>query len=521
MVRKHTSRLRAFLFEHPAAIILGTVVLAAIMLTIFGNLLLQERRAVTQQNVANATNLGLVMEHEVTRTFQLVDLSLQVVVDLALDPVVRALPRPYRQNMLFDRSTTAGKYLGSMLYVDANGDIVDDSFPGEPRRANFADRDWFLVHRNSNKEGLFMSAPLFSRINKGAHLVALSRRVNHPDGTFAGVAIASIRLDYFTSLMNGVKLGNGGTVALFKTDGTIYMHSSGNVALIGTTLRGTRNFERFKQTGEKEFFAQGAIDGAERLYVFRQFAEVPLILSIAPSKQEVFAAWERQSWYTGGFMLMLAAALIFLSWLLTGEFRRRLDIEAGLRQLSSTDSLTGLNNRRALDQYALQEWHRSRRSKEALSVLFVDIDHFKSFNDTYGHQTGDVTLIRVARAIAGCVLRPTDFAARYGGEEFMLVLPDTSRAGALHLAQTIHLAIDKLGITHSGSNHGRVTVSIGIATAETISHGQGPEHSLEALVELADQALYRAKEAGRNRSVGESLLTDEPKRRGMTQRSTT
>jgi diguanylate cyclase (GGDEF)-like protein len=170
------------------------------------------------------------------------------------------------------------------------------------------------------------------------------------------------------------------------------------------------------------------------------------------------------------------------------------------RKLAQTDALTGIANRRAFDDALAREWKRCARLREPISLMMIDVDHFKSFNDTYGHVLGDDALRRLATAIARCAARPTDLCARYGGEEFVLLLPETSEEGARGLAADVVLAIRTLGIAHRGSSLGRVTASIGV---ETVVPGA---NAPESLVKLTDTNLYRAKRAGRNRYASSGFI---------------
>ena len=494
------TRLRIYLLDHPLAIIAATVVPTIGMVLLFASILLQERRALFAHAVETADNLSLVVEREVSRTFKLLDQSLQAVADNALDPAVRAMPPAYRNSILFDRATTAGDLLGSMLFVDAGGRIVDASDPHYPRNVDFSDRDWFKAHRARADIGVFVSAPYRSRLRGGAQSIALSRRVNHPDGSFAGVAIAAIKLDYFSALLEGVDIGAHGAVTLLHTDGTILTYNPGNGALIGTNVRKTVNLARYLATGERAFIGASAIDGEHRLFVFRTFRDVPMMMSIGASEEAIYAAWERRVVYVICLTILLAIVLITLSVFLAAEFKSRLLIEAELRALSRTDSLTGLANRRTLDQAIGKEWMRARRAHAGLAVLFIDIDRFKPYNDTYGHHQGDAALAAVAGAIASCIARPSDLAARFGGEEFVVLLPDTGATGARHVAAAIHQGVAQLAIAHTGSEFGRVTVSVGIAVND------GAVETAGALLELADQALYAAKAKGRNQSCGPDAI---------------
>lgn len=176
-----------------------------------------------------------------------------------------------------------------------------------------------------------------------------------------------------------------------------------------------------------------------------------------------------------------------------------------LRRAARTDALTGLANRRVFDDCLEQEWLRARRTGDALSLLLVDVDHFKLFNDRYGHPMGDDCLRDVARALTTACQRPADRVARYGGEEFMLLLPQTPRDGALHVADLVLDAVQQLGIFHEDSVTARcVSVSIGIASHDTASGCAANWHtqcSADRLVLAADRALYAAKRAGRARAL--------------------
>jgi len=168
-----------------------------------------------------------------------------------------------------------------------------------------------------------------------------------------------------------------------------------------------------------------------------------------------------------------------------------------LRRLTNVDGLTGLSNRRYLGECLVAEWQRAVREQLPLSLLMCDVDHFKTYNDTYGHIRGDEVLKSVADALQRTARRPTDVAARYGGEEFALVMPATPSGGAEAQAERFRRSVEELAIPHSGSATGPcVTVSVGCATLV-------PSRDLAVtnLIEAADAALYEAKRAGRNRVV--------------------
>lgn len=167
-----------------------------------------------------------------------------------------------------------------------------------------------------------------------------------------------------------------------------------------------------------------------------------------------------------------------------------------LEQLSSLDGLTGIPNRRRFNSYIELEWKRAQRQKLNLSLILLDIDKFKLYNDTYGHLEGDECLKKVAKVLQSTVNRATDIVARYGGEEFAVVLPDTDLDGAIHIAETMRRNIENSQIPHASSTVSDVvTISLGVSSF----HGCEGIQSIETLIDMADKALYEAKNSGRNR----------------------
>jgi diguanylate cyclase (GGDEF)-like protein/PAS domain S-box-containing protein len=172
------------------------------------------------------------------------------------------------------------------------------------------------------------------------------------------------------------------------------------------------------------------------------------------------------------------------------------DLEKAFRlveSLASHDGLTGIANRRRLDQVLDHEWRLATRTSSDISLLLIDVDHFKPFNDIYGHLAGDDCLRRIAKVIVEMVSRPSDLVARYGGEEFAVVLPNTPEDGARQVAERIRVAVQTEAMAHEGNSHSVVTVSVGCAT-----HAPDAESKIDSLIEAADDALYRAKHGGRN-----------------------
>lgn len=173
-----------------------------------------------------------------------------------------------------------------------------------------------------------------------------------------------------------------------------------------------------------------------------------------------------------------------------------------LRNIALIDGLTGAANRRRFDDALQNEWKRCARDRAPLSLAMIDVDHFKLYNDHYGHQAGDACLVSVSRALHKALRRPQDLLARYGGEEFVCLMPQTLPEGALRVGKQLMAEVQSLGIAHAASDTAAiVTVSIGIATTYPAHQGD-----FSQFLGYADQALYEAKARGRNQIVSSSLL---------------
>jgi diguanylate cyclase (GGDEF)-like protein len=230
-----------------------------------------------------------------------------------------------------------------------------------------------------------------------------------------------------------------------------------------------------------------------RLLFYQDFGETPIrtIAFIIPIVGSML--------WTFGFIIMVNQRLNAKNLEEKGkiqELAHQLEIERNAAQLNAvTDSLTGLSNRRYLDESLRTEFHRLKRSGAPLSLIMMDVDHFKNFNDTYGHLAGDNCLRQLGAVLRTVVGRLHDIVARYGGEEFVVIMPETEKHGAEILAERIRKGVEELAIPHSASdaaNH--VTVSLGVVTAYAADLAEP-----ESLVALADEALYAAKQGGRNR----------------------
>ncbi|WP_321813743.1 MULTISPECIES: sensor domain-containing diguanylate cyclase [unclassified Paraburkholderia] len=491
--------------RRPYVMIAISIVLAAVLTAVAGWVMAQMREDALASARAAAFNMALLFERDTQRNFDVYAMSLQAVIDAIDDPRLAGLPDDIRQNVLFDRSATA-RNLGAILVANAAGDVIFDSRSTSPRDVNIADRDYFIAQRDSRQTGLYISQPMIARDGPENAAIGLSRRLEKPDGSFAGVVVGTMKLDYFRRLMSGVEIGAHGTVALTLADGTLLMRRPYAAGMIGKNLAESALFQRIGRAQEGGFFGNGPVDGVRRWFAFRRVDGYPLVFSVAVAAGDIYTEWRARAWIIGSLTVLLDASLVALAVLLSRQLRRRELLEEELRALAGTDALTALANRRAFETRADHEWLRARRSGQPLAVMMLDVDRFKLFNDRYGHAAGDRALAAVARSIGAHARRPGDCAARYGGEEFVLLLPDTNAAQALAHAEKLRSAIETLDIPHADSPNNVLTASVGVASTSA-----GSFESWRTLIEAADAALYTAKRAGRNRvAVWQPSLAGEP-----------
>ncbi|MBR8299355.1 GGDEF domain-containing protein [Burkholderia dolosa] len=477
----------------PYLIVTIGIVVACALMGLCVLQLFQSRHDALDRARETSRNVGLMAERDIERNFELYDLSLQAVIQGLQRPDVMAATPALRRDVLFDHAMTA-RFLGSQLVLDADGNIVLDSASDVPRHGNFADRKYFTVHRDHPDVGLYVSDPFASRLRGGTPSIALSRRISNPDGSFAGIALIAVNLEYFHQLFAGLSLGQHGSISLIGNDGIVVMRQPYDVRNIGRDISKAATFRRFQTAPEGTFVETSSIDGVRRLYYFKHLPKLPLIIMVAEAEQDIYAAWRRRAATIGALIVAFGAAFIAVSVMLGAQLRRRIRAESELVLLARTDGLTGLNNRRSFGEVLDREWRRARRARSVFSLLFVDVDRFKAYNDTYGHQAGDDALAAVARCIGDNIRQPVDTAARYGGEEFVVLLPDTPQTDAARIAERIRAAIDELALEHAGSEYGRVTASIGLASWTPEQEGEAG-----AVIKAADEALYYAKATGRNK----------------------
>ncbi|ANY89313.1 MULTISPECIES: GGDEF domain-containing protein [Pseudomonas] len=483
--------------SHPELILnLGSCLAVLAIVAIVSYLLSRERDSVEQSAKRSSNNIVQLIESDILRNVELYDQTLHGLIWAVNHPQLLDSSPELRQQILFNQ-TFAAPVRGDILWLDATGKVLGDSLSVPPRQANLSDSIAFKAHRDRPGLGLFISPPFKARLGDLDWCISFSRRITGPNGEFVGIAAGALRLSYFSELFERLDIGNDSSINLLNTDGQLLARqpSRPQDPLIGSDFSERPNFQRILSERSGSFTAQSGSVGTPHIYTFARVKDLPLIVLVVDSADEVFQSWRRTAILVSVATGMLCVGILWLTLLLGRELRRRHEAEQSLATLAATDSLTGLANRRRLDQVLRQEWARAQRNRRPLAVLMVDVDHFKSFNQRHGHAGGDHALREVASTLEHCIRRPADLAARYGGEEFQVVLPETDLAGARLLAERIRTEVEALP-SFAGDEH-PVTVSIGIGV-----HVPGTQQDLTALLGSADEALYRAKANGRNRVEG-------------------
>ncbi|MBA1188921.1 GGDEF domain-containing protein [Pseudomonas entomophila] len=475
---------------------LGSGIAVLAILAIVGYLLLRERHSVEQSAMRASNNLLHLIESDILGTVERYDQSLRGLIWASRQPAVMALPPRVRHQWLFEQAL-ARPLQGDILWLDAQGAVVEDSRRVAPRAGNLAHAALFRQHRDDPALGLIVGMPFQGHLDDRHRYLSLSRRIDDRAGAFAGVASGALRLSYFDQLFARLDIGASGSVSLFDLQGHLIAHhpmSPPHPPFDGDfSMRAV--FERVLEQRRGTFASTSSFTGVKRVYSFSQVGDLPLLLVLAQASDDILQSWWRTVLLIGSATGGLCAGLLWLTWLLGRELRRRHAAEQVLASLASTDSLTGLANRRHLDHMLRLESARARRSGRPLAVLMIDIDHFKAFNQRHGHAGGDRALQEVAKAIERSLHRPADLAARYGGEEFQVVLPETERGSALRVAERIRASVEALPLFSDDSRP--VTVSIGVGFQLP-----GKHQTLPQLLGDADRALYKAKADGRNRVEG-------------------
>lgn len=463
-----------------------------------------------EQTESAANNLNHSVAQHVYDTFKETDVVLDSVVDTIENARAENHSLDAYRDFLVRRADSLPQIDGLFIY-DEHGEWLINSSTTETIRLNIADRNYFVHHQQSTDSQLYIGPPIQSRLT-GEWILTLSRRLSHRNGSFAGVALAAIRMQYFQDFYEQLDTGRDGAIIVTRKDGVVLMRKPFDASILGKNISGNnlfRQYVRFSDAGiavNKSF-----IDGITRINSYRMLKSYPLLVSAALSKEEAFEEWQTDTAERGLAVSILIFIIAATGYRLAKQILLRTIAEKQLRDahialeqanaalnlLVTQDGLTGLSSRREFDTVLEREFSRAMRQATPLSLIMIDVDFFKQYNDTYGHPAGDECLKAVSAVINNARKRSVDLSARYGGEEMVVLLPDTPEEGAMQVAEQIRTEICQLAIPHAKSLLGVVTVSLGVSTLVP----QLGRHSATALIAQADVALYQAKNTGRNRVV--------------------
>lgn len=483
------------------------VAVCAVLLAIDGWNSWQSRADQLEQMEVAASNLARAMAQQAEDAIKKADTVLVGVVERVEHDGTHPADLTRLRRVLAAQVAELPQLDGLHIY-DKDGNQIANSRPTPPVNLNNADREYFVFHRLHEGRGPHIGIPVKSRTS-GQLVVTVSRRINHANGSFAGVALAAIRVDFFLKFYDSLDIGQAGAVALVLESGTMMMRRPYSPEVVGRDMRDTGLFRAYTaQESIGMAYIKSAQDGVTRLNSFRRLESYPLFVAAALSKDEILADWRRKTiWHSVGVALLTLIAGV-IGWRLVRQSQLQVRTEAELRHardslealnkalsdLAMQDGLTGLANRRQFDLALASEFNRAARAGSTLALIMIDVDCFKQYNDFYGHAAGDECLKAVGHTVARVASRRAgDLAVRYGGDELAVLLPDTDLDGAVALAQRICNAVRALNIEHARTPEGFVTLSAGV---EALCPAGGEPI---ALIQAADKALYAAKAAGRNR----------------------
>src|SRR4051794_16665401 len=345
-------------------------------------------------------NLASGIDADINRNIELYDLSLRAVASNIVMPEIRNVSKEIRHLILFDHAATA-KHFGAIQVFDTQGRLTVDASSLDPAPDNRSDEEYFKAHLDRPDAGLFISRPM---LHRGAYSVVLSRRIAGPDGSFQGVVAGSIRFSYFHDLFGRLQLGPDDVITVFRRDGIVIMRTPFDLDVIGHDLSQVAGLHRVLIQPSGSYSRPSVVDGRTRLFVWRNSGS-SLVVQVGKPMESILKLWHREVMRIGAIMTMLILFVLGTALFLAREISRRARAEERLEELATTDALTGLRNRRKFDAEIEIEWRRATRNGTPVALLMLDADHFKSYNDTYGHQAGDQVLVGIAICISDSVRR--------------------------------------------------------------------------------------------------------------------
>ncbi|KAB0677196.1 GGDEF domain-containing protein [Aureimonas leprariae] len=456
----------------------------------------KDREARFAKSEVDAGMLASSLSQHATDTFEIANVLLTTLAERLRTSPGRSLDDIYLLDTALETQLRSVMRIRSLIAFDRNGRQFVSSQPQIPDWFDLSGDAAFRFHEENFGDAIHIGSPVRSP-STNDWLVTVTRRWDDANGQFGGVVMATIRVDYFSGFYDNFSAAGEVGISLLRGDGVLLARYPVNEAVLGRNLIYPQDRERTVVNKVGIVRSLSPVDGLMRVYAFERIDEVPLVMYAGISERSILAGWLQDCVATVAGACVLAALLGFVGWRFAAQIDARQASERKWTDLALTDGLTGVRNRRAFDEALERESAAAGSNRRPLSMILVDVDHFKAFNDTYGHPAGDSCLKAIAGALDRALTRPGDCVARYGGEEFALLLTDTGPAGALVIAERVRQAVLMLGIAHKASRTlPLVSVSVGVATEASET-----DEAADAvrLLDRADRALYRAKTAGRNR----------------------
>ena len=457
-----------------------------------------------------AVNLSLSQARQADDTILQTELSLREVQHELLGQTLSGVDSAALSQNMRELASRLPQLHG-LFYYDAQGKWIATSAREIPQGINNSDREYFHYHRQSPRDSVHIGPVIRSRSTDDL-VIPVSLRVNDLSGGFAGVLLATIRVDYFRHYYSYYELGARDVLVLMLADSTVLYARPMPDSYIGKNLSSSHLFQAMLATSDKGSGQwRAALDGQKRIFGFARSERYGLIVAAGYDTQALFRSWLRGQVEDVLLDLALLLGILLLGASILRQAKRSVRyqqeltrlrdeltaVNQSLENLAHADGLTGLANRREFDLFLQQSLLDAAQHGLPLSLILIDIDYFKRYNDTYGHVAGDACLKMVAAVLKELALRSSDKVARYGGEEFAIILPGATAQDALGIANAAVKAVSARNITHhSSSIAAHVTLSAGCATFMPAS--DRPE--AQALIEQADAALYLAKHSGRNQA---------------------
>ncbi|WP_428944258.1 sensor domain-containing diguanylate cyclase [Pantoea sp. FN060301] len=407
--------------------------------------------------------------------------------------------------------------LHGLFYYDASGKWQAWSIGQTPAEANNSDREYFAYHRQNGHNNIHIGPAIYSR-STGELVIPVSLRLNDVAGGFAGVLLATVRVDYFRQFYAYYELGEKDVLVLMLDDSTVLYARPMPDSYVGKDLSSSRLFQEMlvkSDRGSGQWNA--ALDGHTRIFGFVRSARYPLVVAAGYDKPSLLQNWLKEKIQDIALNLLLLVIILAIGLTVLRQVRINVKnqtelthlrdeltvINRMLQAMALIDGLTGLANRRQFDIYLRESVKQASASGQPLSLVMMDIDFFKRYNDAYGHVEGDKCLENVSAALRLMPLRENALIARYGGEEFAIILPETTAEEALNIARRAVEEVHHRRMPHCETDIPErvVTLSAGCATLS----GSGNALDVQTLKYQADAALYEAKHKGRNQAAGSGV----------------